>query len=84
MLQEFVHFILPQLLEGYGAATRSSRSSWCSPKVEFQLFGATVSNITLVVIAAATILAAVTDIAIHRTKFGRGYERWRRDPPPRP
>ena len=55
MLQEFVHFIPPQLLEGYGVANAQQPIILVQPKVEFQLFGATVSNITLVVIAAATI-----------------------------
>lgn len=80
VLQEFVHFILPQLLDGYGGSNAQQPIILVQPKVEFQLFGATVSNITLVVIAAATILAAVTDIAIHRTKFGRGIRAVAQDP----
>lgn len=80
VLQEFVHFILPQLLKGYGGSNAQQPIILVQPKVEFYLFGATVSNITLVVIAAATIFAGATDIAIHRTKFGRGIRAVAQDP----
>lgn len=80
VLQEFVHFILPKLLKGYGGSNAQQPIILVQPKIVFHLFGATVSNITLVVIAAATIFAAATDIAIHRTKFGRGIRAVAQDP----
>ena len=33
VLQEFVHFVLPKLLKGYGGSNGSSRSSWYSPRL---------------------------------------------------
>jgi branched-chain amino acid transport system permease protein len=42
------------------------------PKTQFTIFGASVSNVTIVIIVAATIFAVATDYAINRTKFGRG------------
>jgi branched-chain amino acid transport system permease protein len=72
VMQEFVHFILPQLLEGYGGSNAQPPIMLVVPKEQFTVFGATVTNITLVVVAAALILAVLTDLAINRTKFGRG------------
>lgn len=80
VLQEFVHFILPQLMKGYGGSNAQQPIILVQPKIEFYIFGATVSNITLVIVAAAAIFAILTDIAIHRTKFGRGIRAVAQDP----
>lgn len=72
VLQEFVHFILPQLITGYGGSNAQQPITLVQPKTQFTIFGATVSNVTLVIIASALVLALLTDIAINRTKFGRG------------
>ncbi|MCV7135288.1 branched-chain amino acid ABC transporter permease [Mycobacterium hodleri] len=72
VLQEFVHFILPQLIKGYGGSNAQQPITLVQPKTQFTIFGATVSNVTLVIIASALVLALLTDIAINRTKFGRG------------
>jgi branched-chain amino acid transport system permease protein len=72
VMQEFVHFILPKLLKGYGGSNAQQPLILVQPKTQFTIFGATVTNITLVIVAAALILAVLTDLAINRTKFGRG------------
>ena len=72
VLQEFVHFILPHIIKGYGGSNAQQPIILVQPKTEFTIFSASVSNVTLVVIAAALVLALLTDIAINRTKFGRG------------
>jgi len=72
VLQEFVHFILPQLIKGYGGSNAQQPILLVQPKAQFSIFGATVSNVTLVIVASALVLALATDIAINRTKFGRG------------
>ncbi len=72
VLQEFVHFILPKLLKDYGGSNAQQPIILVVPKSQFTIFGATVSNVTLVIIAAACVLAVLTDVAINRTKFGRG------------
>jgi len=80
VLQEFVHFILPRLLTGYGGSNAQQPIILVVPKSQFTVFGATVSNVTLVIIAAACVLAVLTDLAINRTKFGRGIRAVAQDP----
>src|ERR1700754_1658342 len=72
VMQEFVHFILPKLLKGYGGSNAQQPITLVQPKTQFTIMGATVSNVTLVIVAAALTLALLTDLAINRTKFGRG------------
>jgi len=72
VLQEFVHFILPHIIKGYGGSNAQQPIILVQPKTQFTIFSASVSNVTLVVIVAALVLALLTDIAINRTKFGRG------------
>src|SRR4029078_11216321 len=72
VLQEFVHFVLPKLIKGYGGSNAQQPIILVQPKTQFTIFGASVSNVTLVIIVAALVLALLTDIAINRTKFGRG------------
>jgi branched-chain amino acid transport system permease protein len=80
VLQETVHFVLPQLLKGYGGSNAQQPIILVQPKSQFTIFGASVSNVTLVIVAAALILALLTDIAINRTKFGRGIRAVAQDP----
>jgi branched-chain amino acid transport system permease protein len=80
VLQEFVHFILPQLVKGYGGSNAQQPIILVVPKTQFTIFGATVSNVTLVIIAAACVFAVLTDLAINRTKFGRGIRAVAQDP----
>ncbi|MBP2452482.1 branched-chain amino acid ABC transporter permease [Mycolicibacterium lutetiense] len=80
VLQEFVHFVLPKLMKGYGGSNAQQPIVLVQPKVQFTIFGATVSNVTLVVVGASLVLALLTDIAINRTKFGRGIRAVAQDP----
>lgn len=80
VLQEFVHFILPQIIKGYGGSNAQQPIVLVQPKTQFHIFSATVSNVTLVIVAAALVLAVLTDIAINRTKFGRGIRAVAQDP----
>src|ERR1700758_2238533 len=72
VLQEFVHFILPKIITGYGGSNAQAPIKLVEPKTELTVFGASVSNVTIVIVAAAFVFALATDIAINRTKFGRG------------
>ena len=72
VLQEFVHFVLPKILKGYGGSNAQQPIILVQPKTQFHVFGANVTNVTLVIVAAALVLALLTDFAINRTKFGRG------------
>jgi branched-chain amino acid transport system permease protein len=80
VLQEFVHFVLPKILKGYGGSNAQQPIILVQPKSEFHVFSATVSNVTLVIVAAALLLAVLTDMAINRTKFGRGIRAVAQDP----
>lgn len=80
VIQEFVHFILPHIIKGYGGSNAQQPIILVQPKTQFTVFGASVSNVTLMVISAALVLAVLTDVAINRTKFGRGIRAVAQDP----
>jgi branched-chain amino acid transport system permease protein len=80
VLQEFVHFVLPQIIKGYGGPNAQPPIKLVSPEVQFTFLGASVTNVTLVIVFAAMFLALLTDIAINRTKFGRGIRAVAQDP----
>lgn len=80
VLQEFVHFILPKIIKGYGGSNAQQPINLVQPKTQFEIFGASVSNVTLMIIGAALVFALLTDIAINRTKFGRGIRAVAQDP----
>jgi branched-chain amino acid transport system permease protein len=80
VIQEFVHFILPQILKGYGGNNAQQPIIMVQPKVQFTVLGADVTNVTLVIVTAALVLALLTDIGINRTKFGRGIRAVAQDP----
>ena len=80
VLQEFVHFILPKIIDGYGGSNAQQPIRLVQPETQFRIFGAVVSNITLIILVAALIFAVMTDFAINRTKFGRGIRAVAQDP----
>lgn len=80
VLQEFVHFVLPTILKGYGGSNAQQPIILVQPKTQFHIFGASVSNVTLVIIGSALVLARLTYLFVHRTKFGRGIRAVAQDP----
>ncbi len=80
VLQEFVHFILPKIIDGYGGSNAQQPIRLMSPETQFTVFGAAVSNVTLIIIIAALAFALMADVAINRTKFGRGIRAVAQDP----
>jgi branched-chain amino acid transport system permease protein len=80
VLQEFVHFILPKIIAGYGGSNAQAPIKLVEPKTEFTTFGASVSNVTIIIVVAAFVFALAADIAINRTKFGRGIRAVAQDP----
>lgn len=81
VLQEFVHFILPKLTNGELGGLNSQRLiQLVVPKVQFQIGSGDVTNVTLVIVIAALVLALATDVFINRTKFGRGIRAVAQDP----
>lgn len=80
VLQEFVHFILPTILPDYGGSNAQQPIILVQPRVQFEFSGASVTNVTLVIVSAALALAALTDVVINRTRFGRGIRAVAQDP----
>jgi branched-chain amino acid transport system permease protein len=81
VIQEFVHFILPNLTNGQlGGLNAQQPIRLVRPVEQFSLFGAAVTNITLIIVVSATVLAIVTDMFVNRTKFGRGIRAVAQDP----
>lgn len=91
VIQEFVHFVLPKIAKGYGGSNAQQPIRLVTPRPVWTFgpfdvggrhipFQATLTNVTVVVVAAALVLALVTDIAINHTKFGRGIRAVAQDP----
>ncbi|MFE4465861.1 branched-chain amino acid ABC transporter permease [Oerskovia sp. NPDC056781] len=81
VIQEFVHFVLPALTGGeLGGVNAEQPIRLVEPEVQFTLFGANVTNVTLIIVFSALILALATDMFINRTKFGRGIRAVAQDP----
>jgi branched-chain amino acid transport system permease protein len=81
VIQEFVHYILPQLTDGeLGGVNAQIPIRLVQPEVQFTVFGAAVTNITLIILVSAFVLALGTDIFVNRTKFGRGIRAVAQDP----
>jgi branched-chain amino acid transport system permease protein len=80
VLQEFVHYVLPKIVHGLGGTNPQQPIKLVQPKEVFSLFGASVTNVEIVIVLAAIALAAVTEIMINRTKFGRAIRAVAQDP----
>lgn len=80
VLQEFVHFIVPKIKSDLGGSTAQQPIKLVDPKEQFTIYGASVTNVTLIIVVSALILALATDIIINRTKFGRGIRAVAQDP----
>jgi branched-chain amino acid transport system permease protein len=81
VIQEFVHYVLPKLTGNeLGGSTAQQPIRLVAPQEQFTLFGASVTNVALIIITSAFVLAVVTDIFINRTKFGRGIRAVAQDP----
>ena len=81
VLQEFVHFILPNLTgDKLGGVNAQVPIRLVEQKEQFTIFGASVTNVTLIIVGSALVLALATDIFVNRTKFGRGIRAVAQDP----
>lgn len=80
ILQQFVLFILPHLIPGYGGPNAQQPIRLVEPEIQFTVLGAPVTNITLIIVFAAMAFALLADLAINRTKFGRGIRAVAQDP----
>lgn len=80
LIAEFVHYVLPKFWSDLGGTNAQQPIMLVKPTEQFQIFGASVTNVTLVIIFAAVVLALVTEMLINRTKFGRGIRAVAQDP----
>jgi branched-chain amino acid transport system permease protein len=81
VLQEFVHFVLPKLTNNnFGGVNAQQPIILVMDSTQFTIFGADVTNIDLVIVVAALILAFAVDRFINATKFGRGIRAVAQDP----
>lgn len=80
LIAEFVHYVLPKFWKDLGGTNAQQPIMLVKPTEQFQIFGASVTNVTLVIIFAAVVLALVTEMLINRTKFGRGIRAVAQDP----
>jgi branched-chain amino acid transport system permease protein len=81
VIQEFVHFVLPNLTDGnLGGVNAQQPIRLVQPEEQFTIFGASVTNITLIIVISALVLSVATDYFVNRTKFGRGIRAVAQDP----
>ncbi|WP_327114740.1 branched-chain amino acid ABC transporter permease [Nocardia sp. NBC_01730] len=80
VLQELVHFVLPKIDPDLGGTNAQQTIRLVEPTVQFSFGGADVTNIMLLIVIAAVVLAIVTEVLINRTKFGRGIRAVAQDP----
>jgi branched-chain amino acid transport system permease protein len=81
VLQEFVHFVLPHLTGNtLGGVNAQQPIRLVQPAVQFNFLGADVSNVEIVIVVAALVLALAVDRFINATKFGRGIRAVAQDP----
>ncbi len=81
VIQEFVHFVLPRLTgETLGGLNAQQPIRLVQPQEQFAFLGATVTNVDLIIVASALLLAFATDRFINATKFGRGIRAVAQDP----
>ncbi|MEU7633320.1 branched-chain amino acid ABC transporter permease [Nocardia sp. NPDC049220] len=80
VLQELLHFVLPKVRPDLGGTNAQQAIRLVEPTVQFSFGGADVTNIMLLIVIAAVVLAIVTEILINRTKFGRGIRAVAQDP----
>ncbi|MEV0252383.1 branched-chain amino acid ABC transporter permease [Nocardia sp. NPDC050712] len=83
VLQEFVHYVLPKLKWGdtqLGGTNAQQGVQLVEPTDQFSFGGASVTNIMIIIVLAAVVLAVTTELLINRTKFGRGIRAVAQDP----
>lgn len=80
VLQEFVHFILPQLWPSLGGPNAEQPIRLVQQTEQIGIFSGSLSNLTIIVVVVAVGLTAATDVLLNRTKLGRGIRALAQDP----
>ena len=79
VIQEFVHFVLPQFTD-LGGSTAEEPIRLVEPTELFEVGSGVVTNIALIIVISALFLALFADSLINRTRFGRGIRAVAQDP----
>lgn len=81
-LQQVVQYVLPNIpsTPKLGGSSPQPIISLVRPTVQFTIFGAQITNVTIVIIVAALLLAVAVDVMINRTGFGRSIRAVAQDP----
>lgn len=82
VLQELVHYVLPEVPSNppLGGSSAQPAITLVKPVEEFSIWGAPVTNVTLIVIISALVLALGTDFLVNKTRLGRGIRSVAQDP----
>lgn len=81
VLQEFVHFVLPNLTgQTLGGVNAQQPIRLVERENLFSIGDGSVSNLTLILVLSALVLTGITDVIVNRTKFGRGIRAVAQDP----
>jgi branched-chain amino acid transport system permease protein len=73
-------FVLQQLLFIWRGANPERQIRLLQPEVMFKIFGATVTNIQILLVVASILLWLIADTFVNRTRMGRGIRAVAQDP----
>ncbi|RBO89410.1 amino acid/amide ABC transporter membrane protein 1 (HAAT family) [Nocardia puris] len=80
VIQQFVLFVLPKINSDLGGPNAQQPVRLVEQTTLFSFGGADITNIAILIVAAAVVLALTTEMLINRTKFGRGIRAVAQDP----
>lgn len=81
VIQEFVHFILPKFTGNeLGGVNAEQKIQLVKPIEQFSIGDGSITNVTILIVGSALLLALATDLFINQTKFGRGIRAVAQDP----
>ncbi|ASR37177.1 branched-chain amino acid ABC transporter permease [Prauserella marina] len=73
-------FVLQQLIFIWRGANPEQAIRLLRPEPVFEIFGATVTNITIIIVVASILLWLIADTFVNKTRFGRGIRAVAQDP----
>ena len=73
-------FVLQQIIFVWRGGNAEQAIRLLKQEEVFQIFGASVTNISIIIVLASVVLFAITDAFVNRTRFGRGIRAVAQDP----
>jgi branched-chain amino acid transport system permease protein len=65
-------FVLQQIIFIWRGGNPEQAIRLMRPEEQFEIFGASVTNITIIIVVASILLMVLADLFVNKTKFGRG------------